>query len=470
MLDRRTMIGSGLAVASLIAAGEALAAPLRTRVSWQVFKTTPSYASFRNTVATMKANTNANDPNSWYYWANVHQNFCPHGVPYFLTWHRGYIYRFEQQIRAISGDQNFNLPYWDYYADANLPTEFTSPANTSNPLWTNRTNTNVAAALGYGFTQPQWVNFPRNWPTPMEPQIESLPHNQVHNIIGGFMPTMQSPQDPIFWVHHANIDRLWCAWLAAGGGRTMPATSDAYWNGSFVYGATPGMPKVQTRDTVSTLGYTYDNERLPRPPVFKTPRQPALRTVPLNGEKAVGDVLSLGDAKSALTLDDTSFSVKVPLGPQGRDKTKALLAAPSRGNAAPSPVSIDVVLDDVALTEIGKGGGYYYKVYVNLPAAGGAPEASHLIGTVGAFEIAGALHHAQMEGAGHDMGQMGPKSEGGDGKVRLTLSATEVLRGLPPAQLSQLVVSFVRVDAPHAPKGPTITIGDFSVQAGTPER
>jgi tyrosinase len=452
MFDRRMMIGSGLAAAGLLAASEVLAAPLRTRVSWQVFRTTPSYNSFRNAVATMKANHNANDPNSWYYWANVHQNFCPHGVPYFLTWHRGYIYRFEQQIRAISGDQAFNLPYWDYYTNASLPTEFTSPANSSNPLWTSRTNTNVSPALGYGFTQPQYVNFPRNWPTPMEPQIESLPHNQVHNIIGGFMPTMQSPQDPIFWVHHGNIDRLWCAWVAAGGGRTMPGAADPYWNGSFVYGASPGMPKVQTRDTTSTLGYTYDNERLPRPPVFKTPKLPALRTLRLNSEKAVGETLSLGDSVGALTLDNSSFSVRVPLGPQGRARTGALKAAPPRGGSAPT---IDVVLDDVALTEIGKGGGYYYKVYVNLPAAGGAPETSHLIGTVGAFEIAGARHHA--EGDAH--------ADHGDGKVRLTLPATDVLRGLPAAQLSQLVVSFVRVDGTNAPKGPAITIGDFSVQS-----
>jgi tyrosinase len=458
MFDRRTMIGAGLAAAGLAAAGEALAAP-RLRVSWQVFRNTPSYAKFVNAVATMKANTNANDPNSWLYWANVHQNFCPHGVPYFLTWHRGYIFRFEQQVRAISGDPNFNLPYWDYYANANLPTEFTSPANGSNPLWTTRTNTNVSAALGYGFTQPQWVNFPRNWPTPMEPQIESLPHNQVHNIIGGFMPTMQSPRDPIFWVHHANIDRLWCAWLAAGGGRTMPATNDGYWNGNFVYGSSPGMPKLQTRDTVTTLGYTYDNERLPRPPVFKTPRRPTFKAVPFNGEKALDGILSLGDSKGGLTLDETSFSVQVPLGAQGRGRAGLLKGAPPR--AAP-PVEINVVLDDVALTEIGKGGGYYYKVYLNLPTAGGAPEASHLIGTVGAFEIAGALHHGSPEGGDH------ANHADPDGKARLTLPATDVLRGLSAAQLSQLVVSFVRVDGANAPRGPAITIGDFSIQAAPP--
>jgi tyrosinase len=82
---------------------------------------------------------------------------------------------------------------------------------------------------------------------------------------------------------------------------------------------------------------------------------------------------------------------------------------------------------------------------------------------VGAFEIAGALHHAEGgEHAGH--------GGGAEGKARLVLPATDVLRGLSPGQLRQLVVSFVRVDGANAPKGPAITIGDFSVQAATPAR
>jgi tyrosinase len=466
MLDRRTMLGAGLAAAGVsttLGADQALAQSFRTRTSWAAFVNTPSYAKFVATVKKMRANTNPSDPNSWVYWANIHKSYCPHGVPYFLTWHRGYIYRFEAQIRAISGDQSFNLPYWDYYTNANLPKEFTTPGDASNPLWTKRTNTNVSAALGYGFTQPQYVNFPRNWPSPMEPQIESLPHNQVHNIIGGVMPTMLSPEDPIFWVHHGNIDRLWCAWISAGGGRTMPATSDSYWSGGFNYGpTTTGMPKIQTRDTTTTLGYVYDNQRLPTPPAPRTPARPMLRAVPMNGEKALDGVISLGDSQGALTLDDRSFSVSVPLGAQGKLKAGALAAAPPR---TPAPTELNVVLDEVALTEVGKAGGYFYKVYVNLPAQGGAPEERHLIGTVGAFEIAGALHSGGGDHADHGGGGID-----GGGKAKLVLPATDVLRGLSPGQISQLVVSFVRVDGANAPKGPAITIGDFSIQAATPAR
>jgi tyrosinase len=52
--------------------------------------------------------------------------------------------------------------------------------------------------------------------------LEGLPHNKVHNYIGGVGPldpgpygnmtNFLSPVDPIFYLHHANIDRLWDVW------------------------------------------------------------------------------------------------------------------------------------------------------------------------------------------------------------------------------------------------------------------
>ncbi|WP_271078972.1 tyrosinase family protein [Aurantiacibacter sp. MUD61] len=44
--------------------------------------------------------------------------------------------------------------------------------------------------------------------------IEGQPHNNVHNSIGGLMGEFLSPIDPIFWLHHANVDRLWTVWTA----------------------------------------------------------------------------------------------------------------------------------------------------------------------------------------------------------------------------------------------------------------
>jgi tyrosinase len=39
--------------------------------------------------------------------------------------------------------------------------------------------------------------------------FEVGPHMLVHGIIGGHMSTNWSPADPIFWLHHSNVDRIW---------------------------------------------------------------------------------------------------------------------------------------------------------------------------------------------------------------------------------------------------------------------
>lgn len=39
-------------------------------------------------------------------------------------------------------------------------------------------------------------------------------HNSGHNFIGGHMSQAFSPNDPVFWLHHANVDRLWANWQA----------------------------------------------------------------------------------------------------------------------------------------------------------------------------------------------------------------------------------------------------------------
>ena len=50
--------------------------------------------------------------------------------------------------------------------------------------------------------------------------LEGSPHNLIHNCVGGvysdppegFMQSNLSPIDPLFFLHHANIDRLWDVW------------------------------------------------------------------------------------------------------------------------------------------------------------------------------------------------------------------------------------------------------------------
>jgi tyrosinase len=34
-------------------------------------------------------------------------------------------------------------------------------------------------------------------------------HNRVHNDVSGHLGTREAPNDPVFWLRHCNIDRLW---------------------------------------------------------------------------------------------------------------------------------------------------------------------------------------------------------------------------------------------------------------------
>lgn len=49
---------------------------------------------------------------SFAYWGQIHANSCQHGWEEFLTWHRAYLYFFEQQLQDI--DPAVTVPYWDW--------------------------------------------------------------------------------------------------------------------------------------------------------------------------------------------------------------------------------------------------------------------------------------------------------------------------------------------------------------------
>jgi tyrosinase len=443
---------------------------LQRRLEWQTFKTTAQYGSLLTAIRRMKANTNAADPNSWSYWTNIHINRCPHGIAYFLSWHRGYLYYFERQLRTASNDPKLVLPYWDYYSYASLPAEFTN-ASSTNPLYVARLNTNVRQALTLAPFSSTLTNFQRGQNYAFEPVLESGPHNPVHDIIGNVMATMQSPTDPIFWLHHANVDRLWAAWINAGAGRRMPARTHLYWSGSHVYNSTLSIQKRVTYDTRSSLLYYYQNEAMPtRVPlahfspgkVFRVQADGGdpLTPVPppggfrVSGRKSTGDAtFSIGGAL-AIGLDQRSVSAQFPIASEDWSAVQEI----ARGNggavrgSAKKYKSVEIVLDNVELADDGKQGGYYYQVYLNLPSADGAPNRpkSMLIGTLGAFQISGAMHQ--------------------NGTAQLRFAVPRRLLRTPALRLGIASVSFVRVDGDISPRGATVGIGEARLELSTEDK
>jgi tyrosinase len=80
--------------------------------------------------------------------------------------------------------------------------------------------THTAAALGmptydaspWSVMSDGFRNFVEGWEN--NPQIPppSL-HNRVHVFIGGDMSPSTSPNDPVFYLNHCNVDRIWESWM-----------------------------------------------------------------------------------------------------------------------------------------------------------------------------------------------------------------------------------------------------------------
>src|SRR5262249_52769817 len=59
--------------------------------------------------------------------------------------------------------------------------------------------------------------------------LERNLHNDVHAWIGGDRGDMgpsSSPNDPVFFLHHCNVDRIWEAWMRTKGRTYQPTMSE----------------------------------------------------------------------------------------------------------------------------------------------------------------------------------------------------------------------------------------------------
>lgn len=210
------------------------------------------------------------DPTSWQYQAAIHGttlsnnlpswNSCQHGTLFFLSWHRMYLYYFERILRAKSGSASLTLPYWDYQTNPVIPPAYRDNTST---LYNSTRNAsmNSGGSLSSGI-MTSIVNSLANIPYyDFQSDLEG-PHGSVHVAIGGDMGAVnKAAKDPVFWLHHTNIDRLWEVWLRKCGGRSNP--SDAAWlNQSFTFfdetGTAVSMTGSQVVKTAANLNYKYD--------------------------------------------------------------------------------------------------------------------------------------------------------------------------------------------------------------------
>jgi tyrosinase len=334
-------------------------------------------------------------PSAWKNLATEMWNTCQShlGQPevHFLPWHRMYVFFFESIIREVSGNASFTLPYWNYSIPKPnplhgvIPPEFRMSGNaTFDPLFVSKRNTGVntgtpidnGAPAGYLSTIA--LSECRYEPTSNTIQgfnqaLDFGLHGNVHVGTGNSQNMGSVPWaafDPIFYLHHCNIDRLWASWNAAG--RKNPTTA-SFLNKTFVFADGKGNRVVATIKNfldIAPLNYKYDRlEPVPACPPTVTPAAATAR------KHVATKPIALGTGPVHATLSAApSPAATVTLG--------------TRIQNLPANHRLYLVLRDLQ-TDVQPG--VVYHLYLEMPAAttGGATT-QYYVGTINFFH---AEHH-----------------------------------------------------------------------------
>jgi tyrosinase len=323
--------------------------------------------------------------------------------PYFLPWHRMYVCYFEEIIRALLHDPTFSLPYWNYSVPAGypLPKEFRMQ---NDPLWGPLFRPNRRAAVNAG--QPIFNGMgvamdinPANILTqanylPTGPAIPGFNqgldqgvHGSVHVFVGNGQGMGQVPwaaNDPIFWMHHCNIDRIWVSWNSSG--HVNPTTA-AWLNKTFVFAGPDGKgAKAVVKDYTNTKKCDYKYDQLISAPVHiaaaAAPSAAAAPAAATTVATSQGGPITLGAAS-------VRVNVQAAASPAAAAPGVAPLAA--RLSALPENRRLYLVISNIKAEAPPE---TLYRVYLDLPE--GTPPSdpinSHYVGSFNFFD---AIPHGE---------------------------------------------------------------------------
>jgi len=290
-------------------------------------------------------------------------NQCQHGTWFFIPWHRGYLYYFEQIIRKIvveqlDGPATWALPYWNYSDATNPKARCLPPAFwagsfagiTPNPLLVSQRapGANAGKPLGKApsadilvcLTTPLFINGTIGIGIPKgfgggktgfmhggrndAGACEGVPHGTMHDAVGGRTGWMEffwtAALDPIFWLHHANIDRLLEVWRKRNPSYTVP-TDPAWLSGlSFDFHDASGKKASLTVDQVldttkPVLDYVYEDVSDPVPP-GTPPSGPTGPVTSLTMDlEQVPEMIGATGAPNGISLGSGTQTVQIPLRP-----------------------------------------------------------------------------------------------------------------------------------------------------------
>ena len=177
-----------------------------------------------------------------------------HRCPAFLPWHRRFLWDFEKELQRVSGNNDLGVPYWNWPSGGNTASMWdsnllggdgnASGVVTDGPFrqgqWTIVNSSGSPAGplerdLGGSApgglpnaaelqqllqqspydtspwnmsSNPSFRNMLEGWLSTSGPAF----HNLGHVWVGGSMLPMTSPNDPVFFMNHCMVDKLWHEW------------------------------------------------------------------------------------------------------------------------------------------------------------------------------------------------------------------------------------------------------------------
>ena len=381
---------------------------------------------------------------------------CTHGPAsaeqYFLAWHRAFIYFFEVIVRSyvaeLGGPATWALPYWNYsyYDDSdpsapgapwvrsNLPWVFSQaqlPDGSVNPLYIADTAKRGLQPTWPGQTDPMFLetttpyyNQAYGYPdfADFNQTLDGQPHGAVHDdtgtgdlqvTSGGWMTsTVTASFDPVFWLHHSEIDRFWVGWNAAGNASPsdptwLNAQDDPllttrwnFWSDGNLANTIvvhPGQ-MVDPANLTAPFPYSYEYQNLPTIPA------PATSGAALAAQAVPQVVARTATAAGALPASAAAGGGAVELGREPvtaavpvHDQVQAAAARLADLTSGAEPPHVILRLEGI--TADGPPGNY--EIYLNYPqadrqTAGSVP---HYVGLLAGF---GADHHHDHGGQDDD--------------------------------------------------------------------
>jgi hypothetical protein len=205
------------------------------------------------------------------------------------------------------------------------------------------------------------------------------PANDTCN--GGLMANVPSAGfDPIFYLHHSNIDRIWQQWTNSANGKLITAEDLKNYPWGYVFFNADGSEKDYTPDEVIAaiynVDYVYDDTPTPSEG-GDTTKQKKTPSLMLSSKKFADTVIS-AKVNKVMTGNSISFSVS--------NDAKKLTTLLKKDN---TPKKVVVVMKVSFVTEP-KG---IYQAYINLPK--GQPQNPDSDFFAGFMTFFGAKHHAQ---------------------------------------------------------------------------